>query len=62
MKDRLDETLPLGLEKRADFIVRLRNAVTWVNRNKREELLYHCNNQKERAAAVLWNKGARTKY
>ena len=62
LKDRLNETLPVGMEKRADFIVRLRNAVAWVNKNKRDDLLYHCNSQKERAEAVLWNGGARTKY
>ena len=62
LRDRLFETLPCDLESRADFCVRLRSAVQWLNRNRHNRLLELCDNQKERAGAVLQNEGGRTKW
>ncbi len=62
LRDRLYDTLPTGVESRADFCVRLRAAVRWVNDNCRTELLEFCTNQKKRARDVLELKGSRTKW
>ena len=47
---------------RDDFVVRLKNAVAWVNKNRHDELLYLSHNQKERAQDVLNLEGCRTKW
>ena len=62
LRDRLFETMPTHVETRADFCVRLRNAVDWLNRNRHSRLLELCDNQKERASDVLENLGGRTKW
>ena len=65
VRARLDETMPSrGLEKRADFVERLRGAVSWVNRNRAEYMWYLSTNQKERAADCLSSDppGGRTKW
>lgn len=62
LRDRLDATLPSGLECRHDFILRLKNAVRWVNANRHEQLLHLCRNQKERASELLNLKGGRTSF
>eukprot|EP00973_Karenia_brevis_P057693 8025966-Karenia_brevis.AAC.1 len=62
LRDRLFETLPESRESREDFIARLRNAISWVNRNKYDELLFLCTNQKQRAQDVQDLKGSRTKW
>ena len=62
LRDRLYITMPTHLERREDFIPRLWNAVRWINANQHKALLYLCNNQKERAAAVALNGGGRTKW
>ena len=62
LRDRLYDTMPTGAEPRQDFIQRLRNAVGWVNRNKRRELRELSTNQKKRARDVLELKGSRTKW
>jgi hypothetical protein len=62
LRERLDETLPAQAESREDFISRVRNAVRWINANRREDLLYLSSNQKERAADVLWLEGGRTSW
>lgn len=64
LRERLNDTLPTGLEDRDSFICRMNTAVAWVNRNKREQLWYLSNNQKERANDCLAShpKGARTKW
>ena len=64
LRERLDETMPTRLEKRAQFIARLHAAVAWVNKNKKTSLVYLSKNQKERADDCLSSKpqGARTKW
>ena len=62
LKDRLNCTLPRGLESREEFIKRLKNAVAWVNTNQRDALQKQCTNQKERAAEVLLRSGGRTSF
>ena len=62
LRDRLYIAMPTHLERREDFIPRLWNAVRWINANQHKALLYLCNNQKERAAAVALNGGGRTKW
>ena len=63
---RLDATAPTGtdLEKRMAFIIRLRAAVAWVNKNRRAYLLYLCHNQKERVrdCQLATPPGSRTKH
>jgi hypothetical protein len=61
LRERLSDTLPMGLEKREAFIFRLRSAVTWLNRSRRKELWYLARNQKERCRDCLLLKGAHTK-
>lgn len=64
LRERLDETLPRGLETRDRFVERLLSAVAWVNRHKKAELEYLSRNQKERANDCLQAnpKGSRTKW
>ena len=62
LKDHIIETMPTKLESRDEFVKRLKTAVAWVNKSKRDELLYHCSNRKERAEAVLWNASGRTEF
>ena len=63
LRDQLDATLPSGLESRSHFVTRLHDAVRFLNRNKGDELWYHCTNQKDRAWSCLYETdGGRTKY
>lgn len=62
LRDRVYETMPTHVESRADFCVRLRYAVEWLNRNRHSRLLELCDNQKERASKVLEHEGGRTKW
>ena len=62
LRDRLFETMPTHRESRGDFCLRLRYAVDWLNRNRHSRLLELCDNQKERASAVIENKGGRTRW
>ena len=62
LRERLEATLPVGLEYRDDFIVRLKNAVRWINANRYDQLLHFCRNQKERATELLSLKGGRTSF
>ena len=64
VRDRLAETLPQGLERREDFVVRLKQAVQWLNRAKRDHLWYLSTNQKERCRDCLATTppGGRTKW
>ena len=62
LRERLASTQPTEFEDRDAFVARLKNAVTWINNNRRKQLLRYCNNQKERAAAVLHEKGNRTDW
>ena len=64
VRDRLDETMPVKLEARADFIKRLKAAVRWANSHRSEQLWYLSTNQKERAQDCLTQEppGGRTKW
>ena len=53
LRERLEQSEPEESESRVDFIVRLRRTVHWLNRNRWEQGLRLCTNQKERAADVL---------
>ena len=62
LKDQLDEALPKHLETRDEFIARLHKAVSWVNRNRADQLWFYSTNQKQRARGGLATKstGSRT--
>ena len=62
LRDRLSQTLPMGLERREDFVGRLKNAVHWLNGNRGDELWSMSTNQKARAKDVLALGGGRTKW
>mgnify|MGYP004530944189 CR=1 FL=1 len=64
LRERLDVTLPEGVEPRECFISRLKKAVAWLNRNRSAQLSKLSRNQKERAREALANKprGSRTKW
>ena len=61
LRDRVYETMPVEMESREEFVRRLRNAVDWLNRNKKEALMVLCLDQKKRARLVALNKGGRCK-
>ena len=46
----------------AQFLLRLRRAVTWLNEHMRDNALLLSRNQKARAADVLKLQGGRTKW
>jgi len=64
LRERLFVTMPNKLESRADFVERLKKAVIWMNRNRKNQLEYLSCNQKERCRASLATKppGGRTKF
>ena len=62
LRERLKETLPIGLEPRSAFIKRLKEAVQWVNRAKRDSLIYLSRNQKERCRDCENLAGGRTQW
>ena len=64
LKDKLDETMPVKLELREDFIKRLKKAVKWANTHRSEQLWKLSTNQKERAEDCLAQEppGGRTKW
>ena len=62
VRARLFSTEPTRLESRDQFILRLRAAVSWVNRNRKEYLEKLCSDQKERARDVMEMDGGRTKH
>ena len=64
LRERLDETCPVDVEPRGDFVKRLRAAVRWANVHRSDQLWYLSTNQKERAADCLNSTppGARTKW
>ena len=61
-KVRLADSQPATLETRDEFVARLRSAVAWVNRNRRNLFMRICNSQVERANDVIQAKGGRTKH
>ena len=62
LRVRLEATAPTEFESRADFLVRLRRAVHWLNENKHDDALRLCTNQKERANDVHKLLGAKTRW
>ena len=62
LRERLDETLPSAMVTREAFIVRLRNALAWINSNRAQDLKNLCENQKARALEVRERKGGRTSW
>ena len=58
LRERLRETEPVEIETRAEFFVRLRRAVKWLNHNKADTMQEMCTNQKKRADEVLDLEGA----
>ena len=64
LRARLDETAPVHWEDRDAFLPRLRNAVAWLNVNRREYFLHLCTCQKEWAKDVqsAVPPGSRTKH
>ena len=62
LRSKLEQTEPEEIEKRPEFLARLRRVVTWLNDNAREEALLLCTNQKVRAKAVLKLRGAKTHW
>jgi hypothetical protein len=64
LRDRLNDTMPRGLETRANFCNRLKKAVGWMNRVKAQQMWYLSTNQKERCRDCLSQvpAGGRTKW
>ena len=62
LRARLDDTFPDVLETREQFIVRLRAAVAWINKHKKEQLNEYARNQKIRADDVFLHEGGRTQW
>ena len=62
LRQLLTEREPTQRETRAEFLVRLRRTVSWMNDNEKENMLRLCRNLKERADDVLENLGAKTKW
>ena len=62
LRDRLADTEPRRMQRRENFIPRLRSAVAWVNRNRAAYLTRLCASQKEWAQDVIDAKGKRTKH
>ena len=63
LKEYLDMNMPTRRETRDEFIIRLRAAVSWANRNRSQQLWSRNTNQKERADECLATKppGGRTR-
>ena len=64
LRSRTDDTTPIGdvKEDRLEFVVRLRNAIRYINVNHRRYLQYIMDNQKERAEEVERLHGSRTSW
>ena len=62
LRGRLEMTAPKERETRAQFLLRLRRTVRWLNEHMRDNALLLSRNQKARAADVLKLEGARTKW
>ena len=59
---RLADTMPAAMERRAEFIARLRAAIAWLNRNRGAAMLKLGRNMKVRARDVEDVGGYRTKW
>ena len=55
LKERLDETVPVNLESREDFVKRLKAAVRWANKHRADQLWYLSTNQKK-GLTIAWRK------
>ena len=53
LRERLEATLPKQVEGRDSFIVRLNEAVAWLNRNRKKQLEKVSRNQKDRCRESL---------
>ena len=62
LRDRLAETLPKKLELRYEFVQRLKQAVSWINKRKKNNLIHLSRNQKERCQECIGLEGARTSF
>ena len=63
VRERLCKTEPAGIETRAQFLGRLRRQVEWLNSNSRDQLMYFCTNQKERAHKIIEvTKGGKCRF
>lgn len=62
LKARMLKTDPVAMESRAEFLLRLRRQVKWLNDNQNDELLKLCTNQKERAREVEGLLGAKCRW
>ena len=64
LKVRLEQTMPINMESREQFIKRLRAAVAWANTVRADTLWYYSTNQKERAEECLATEppGGRTSF
>ena len=62
LKARLLKSEPEAMEGRADFLLRLRRQVNWLNDNQHDELLKLCTNQKQRAREVQGLLGAKCRW
>lgn len=62
LRERIHATEPMRMEDRESFLKRLRLAVQWVNRNRRDYLRHLCLSQKDRARDVILLDGGRTKH
>jgi hypothetical protein len=64
LREELNETLPVGLEDRGDFIIRLNKAVQCMNRKRKAEIEVLSRNQRQRCKDCLETKpcGGRTKW
>ena len=49
LKERLNDTMPVERESRDQFVIRVRRAVKWLNRNHSKTLRKLCNDQRDRA-------------
>jgi transposase len=59
---RLNLTAPVEMERRSDFVKRLRRTVNWMNANLRKHGQLLCTNQKQRAREVKQLDGARCRW
>ena len=50
------------MKTRADFVIRLRYAVGWLNKHRVRHFMELCTSQKERARDVRDGQGVRTKH
>ena len=64
LKVRLEQTMPINMESREQFITRLRAAVSWANTVRADTLWSYSTNQKERAEECLATEppGGRTSW